>query len=60
MASIHDLSVFRSAKKYGPNLYRALRDRILAEQKAGRSGRLVLHEAFEAKRRGLLPPEGAA
>lgn len=58
-ATVHDLSVFRSAKRYGPNMYRAVRDRILADQKAGLSGRVALHELFELKRRGLLPKEPA-
>lgn len=55
MATIHAIDVFRRAKQYGPNTYRAVIRDILAEQKAGRSGYVALHEAFEAKRREPKP-----
>lgn len=54
--NVHDISVFRVAKKYGPNVYWALLRDILAEQKAGRSGYVALHESYERMRR--MTPRG--
>lgn len=62
MNNIHPLDVFRTAKQYGPNVYAALLKSILAEQKAGRSGYVALHETYERMRRMRMavPPKEPA
>jgi hypothetical protein len=52
MATIHDLSVLRTAKEsYGPRVYAELLHHILARQKAGERGIEALNGAFDDKRR---------
>lgn len=61
MNNVHAIRPFITAKRYGPNVYRAVRDAILAEQRAGHSGNEPLKPyAEQARRARMTPPEGAA
>lgn len=48
MATIHPIRDFHTAQRYRdkPELYQRLVKKIVADQKAGRTGRLALQEAY--------------
>lgn len=62
MGTVHQIDPFRTAQRYRdkPNIYARLVKAIVEDQKQGLSGKVALHEAFEARRRETPPPKGAA
>lgn len=60
-ASIHPIRDFQTAQRYrgNPALYARLVRQLVADQKAGLTGRLALQEAYAAHRKTLTDKEPA-
>jgi hypothetical protein len=60
MNNVHDIRAWQTARRFGPNVQRAVRKAIRQEQEAGGDGREALKPYAEHARRARMTPKDSA